>query len=79
MSVFFSAIWNISDSTDYTYVISFGTDTWLTITPGWDNVTGLGTPNSKAFADCFHPVTRHHLASSDIAMNLDARRPPLRA
>jgi hypothetical protein len=22
---------------------------------GWDNVTGVGTPNGKAFADAFHP------------------------
>ena len=22
---------------------------------GWDNVTGMGTPNAKAFADSFHP------------------------
>ena len=22
---------------------------------GWDNVTGVGTPNAKAFADAFHP------------------------
>jgi len=21
----------------------------------WDNVTGVGTPNGKAFADAFHP------------------------
>jgi len=23
--------------------------------PGWDNVTGVGTPNGQAFADSFHP------------------------
>jgi subtilase family serine protease len=23
---------------------------------GWDNVTGIGTPNGKAFADAFHPT-----------------------
>jgi subtilase family serine protease len=31
------------------YVISFGTDTSLTTGPGWDNVTGLGTPNGANF------------------------------
>jgi subtilase family serine protease len=31
------------------YVISFGTDTSLTTGPGWDNVTGLGTPNGASF------------------------------
>jgi subtilase family serine protease len=28
---------------------SFGTDTSLTVTPGWDNVTGLGVPNGLTF------------------------------
>jgi hypothetical protein len=23
---------------------------------GWDNVTGMGTPNGKAFADAFKPA-----------------------
>jgi subtilase family serine protease len=31
------------------YVLSFGTDSTLTTGPGWDNVTGLGTPNGMAF------------------------------
>jgi len=31
------------------YVITFGTDTSLTTGPGWDNVTGLGTPNGASF------------------------------
>ncbi|MGB8012554.1 MAG: S53 family peptidase [Terriglobales bacterium] len=31
------------------YVLSFGTDTSLTTGPGWDNVTGLGTPNGASF------------------------------
>ena len=35
-------------STRY-YVLSFGTDTSLTTGPGWDNVTGLGTPNGASF------------------------------
>jgi hypothetical protein len=51
-------------------VISFGTDcntvsggfgtlctdsSALKTTKGWDNVTGLGTPNAQAFADSFKP------------------------
>jgi hypothetical protein len=40
---------------DTTYVISFGTDSSLVVTPGWDNVTGLGTPSGKAFVDFFNP------------------------
>ena len=31
------------------YVLSFGTDSSLTTGPGWDNVTGLGTPNGASF------------------------------
>jgi len=50
----------VQDSTDFIgalyngtstrwYAISFGTDTALTTGPGWDNVTGLGTPNGADF------------------------------
>jgi len=43
---YYSAFWNLSGE----YVdISFGTDTSLTITPGWDNVTGWGVPNGLSF------------------------------
>ncbi len=31
------------------YSLSFGTDSSLTLGPGWDNVTGLGTPNGGNF------------------------------
>lgn len=31
------------------YVLTFGTDSSLTTGPGWDNVTGLGTPNGVNF------------------------------
>jgi hypothetical protein len=27
-------------------VLTFGTDSSLTTAPGWDNVTGVGTPNA---------------------------------
>jgi hypothetical protein len=30
-------------------VITFGTDTSLTTGPGWDNVTGVSTPNGLNF------------------------------
>ena len=30
-------------------VVTFGTDSSLTTGPGWDNVTGLGTPNGASF------------------------------
>jgi subtilase family serine protease len=31
------------------FAISFGLDTSLTVTKGWDNVTGWGTPNANTF------------------------------
>jgi hypothetical protein len=31
------------------YDLTFGTDSSLVTAPGWDNVTGLGTPNGLTF------------------------------
>lgn len=45
---YFSALYNSPFSTRW-FVITFGTDTSLTTGPGWDNVTGLGTPNGLSF------------------------------
>jgi subtilase family serine protease len=47
---FYSTLWDYSGnhSGDYA-VLTFGTDSSLTITPGWDNVTGWGTPNGYKF------------------------------
>jgi subtilase family serine protease len=42
-----SAIWPISSKE--AIAISFGTDSSLTVTPGWDNVTGYGEPNGLPF------------------------------
>ena len=47
---FFSAMYNSPYSTRW-FVLSFGTDTSLTVRRGWDNVTGLGTPNGQAFVE----------------------------
>lgn len=44
---FTSAIWPL-DSND-AVAISFGTDSSLTVTKGWDNVTGYGEPNGLPF------------------------------
>lgn len=33
----------------YGFIITFGTDSSLTVTKGWDNVTGYGVPNGLAF------------------------------
>jgi subtilase family serine protease len=37
------------------FVISFGTDTSLSTNRGWDDVTGLGTPNAVQFVNAFAP------------------------
>jgi subtilase family serine protease len=56
-SPFYSAFWDYPFESYTTIVLSFGTDSGLTVTRGWDNVTGLGTPNGKAFVDAFLPAT----------------------
>jgi subtilase family serine protease len=43
---FISTLWNSGEGQYYN--ISFGTDTSLTLTQGWDDVTGYGTPNIGA-------------------------------
>ena len=55
---FYSALWDYPFQASTTYLITFGTDSNLNTTAGWDNVTGLGTPNGKAFADFFHPAAQ---------------------
>jgi len=52
--LFVSALWDIFTDEYTAAVVSFGTDPGLTIAPGWDNVTGVGTPNAQAFADFFY-------------------------
>ncbi|MGC1130235.1 MAG: S53 family peptidase [Candidatus Acidiferrales bacterium] len=46
--LFYSALFQDPGTTAW-FVLSFGTDSSLATTPGWDNVTGLGTPNGLAF------------------------------
>jgi subtilase family serine protease len=45
---FVSALYNSPFSTRW-FDITFGTDSSLKTGPGWDNVTGLGTPNGLSF------------------------------
>jgi subtilase family serine protease len=45
---YLSAFFQSSSSTRWD-VFTFGTDSSLTTGPGWDNVTGLGTPNGLSF------------------------------
>ncbi len=46
--LFVSALFQSSSSTRWD-VFTFGTDSSLVTGPGWDNVTGLGTPNGLTF------------------------------
>jgi len=52
---FYSGIYNSPFDGEWD-IITFGTDTSLKSHPGWDNATGLGTPNGQAFADFFTPA-----------------------
>jgi subtilase family serine protease len=51
---YYSALYNSPFSTRW-FVITFGTDTSLTTGPGWDNVTGVGTPNGVNFVNAIAP------------------------
>src|SRR5215470_7705092 len=51
---YFSALYNSPFSTRW-FVITFGTDSSLTTGPGWDNVTGVGTPNGTNFVNALAP------------------------
>jgi len=53
-TVYFSTIYN-SPASGRWDVLTFGTDTSLRTAVGWDNVTGVGTPNGKAFVDAIVP------------------------
>jgi len=57
--LFVSAIFQSATSTRWD-IFTFGTDSSLTTGPGWDNVTGLGTPNGEKFIDAVvKEVTGH--------------------
>lgn len=45
--VFWESLWNAGNNKFYS--LTFGTDSSLTTNVGWDNVTGVGTPNGAAF------------------------------
>jgi subtilase family serine protease len=52
-SAFVSTLWDYPLLPNTAILLTFGTDTGLTVTKGWDNVTGIGVPNPKLFADYF--------------------------
>ena len=47
---FYSAVYNSPFSTRW-FVITFGTDSSLMTAPGWDDVTGVGTPDALNFVN----------------------------
>jgi subtilase family serine protease len=51
---YISAIYNSPFSTNW-FTLTFGTDTTLAAAPGWDEVTGVGTPVGEAFVDALVP------------------------
>ena len=57
-NLFVSALFKSAASTRWD-VFTFGTDSSLTTGPGWDNVTGLGTPNGENFIDAVLSQLNH--------------------
>ncbi len=53
-TTYLSAFYNSPFSTRW-FVITFGTDTSLTTSTGWDDVTGVGTPNGANFVNALAP------------------------
>jgi hypothetical protein len=51
---YYSALYNSPFSTRW-FVVMFGTNTSLTTGPGWDNTTGVGTPNGLNFVNAIAP------------------------
>jgi subtilase family serine protease len=47
---FTSGMWPV-DTGNAWFLVTFGTDSTLGTAPGWDNVTGLGTPNGVQFVE----------------------------
>ena len=54
-TVFYDALWNVPLNEGTVELVTFGTDSHLQTAPGWDDVTGVGVPKPKAFADFFKP------------------------
>ena len=53
-TTYLSALYNSPFSTRW-FVITFGTDSSLATAPGWDNVTGVGTPDGWNFVNAVAP------------------------
>jgi subtilase family serine protease len=57
-SFFVSALFQ--GSTSDWFVVTFGTDSSLVTGPGWDNATGLGTPDGAKFVQGIVVAAAHH-------------------
>lgn len=53
-TVYYAPLFNSPSSTRWD-VLTFGTDSSLTTAVGWDNVTGVGTPNGQEFVNAIAP------------------------
>jgi subtilase family serine protease len=53
-TVYYAPLFNSPGSKRWD-VLTFGTDSSLTTAVGWDNVTGVGTPNGAAFVNAIAP------------------------
>ena len=53
-TVYYAPLFQSPNSTRWD-VLTFGTDSSLTTAVGWDNVTGVGTPNGQAFVNAIAP------------------------
>ncbi len=53
-TTYYSALYNSPFSTRW-FVITFGTDSSLMTSVGWDDVTGVGTPNGANFVNAIAP------------------------
>lgn len=51
----FTSAFYQSASSKRWYAIGFGSDSTLTTGPGWDNATGVGTPNGSNFVNAIVP------------------------
>lgn len=54
---FYSVLYDVPLYQDTAVDVSFGQDYFLKTAVGWDDMTGLGTPNAEAFADYFAPAS----------------------
>ena len=52
-TAYISAMWDYPLLPNTAILLTFGTDTGLAVTKGWDNVTGVGVPNAKPFVEFF--------------------------